>query len=327
MTDRRRPKHHDLRPAGNPELVERRADLTARNFPTAQEEADKAQPSSRYAGPESAYRLAFADRDFLLRDELRPVRMQLELLKPELVQQEQGIESTIVIFGSARIPSPEQAQSALTLARSGSDAAAIRRGESQLAMSRYYEEARRFASIVTTRTAQRAAPVVVVTGGGPGIMEAGNRGAFEVGGRSIGLNIVLPHEQEPNPYITPELCFQFHYFALRKMHFLMRSIALVCFPGGFGTMDELFETLTLIQTGKCRKRPILLFGRDFWSRVLDLDLLVETGMISPGDLELFNYVETAEEAWALLDAEYGFDRPPAPESEAGEFVDHPGPTA
>ena len=150
-------------------------------------------------------------------------------------------------------------------------------------------------------------PVYVVTGGGPGIMEAGNRGAFEVGGKSIGLNIVLPHEQEPNPYITPELCFQFHYFALRKMHFLMRSIALVCFPGGFGTLDELFETMTLIQTGKCRKRPILLFGREFWSRLINFDVLIETGMISPGDLHLFRYVETAEEAWAVLEAEYGFD--------------------
>ena len=316
----------DQRPAGLP-VVELRTDLTARNFPTAGEDAAKAQPTSRYGGPESAYRLAFTDKDFLLRDELRPVRMQLELLKPELVQQEQGIESTIVIFGSARIPSPEMAHDGLTIARASADALAIRRAESRVGMSRYYEEARRFASIVTTRTAQCDTPVYVVTGGGPGIMEAGNRGAFEAGGRSIGLNIVLPHEQEPNRYITPELCFQFHYFALRKMHFLMRSIALVCFPGGFGTMDELFETLTLIQTGKCRKRPILLFGREFWSRVIDLDLLVETGMISPEDVELFNYVETAEEAWALLDAEYGFDRPPVPSSDAGEYVGHPGPTA
>jgi uncharacterized protein (TIGR00730 family) len=157
----------------------------------------------------------------------------------------------------------------------------------------------------------------VVTGGGPGIMEAGNRGAHEVGGKSIGLNIVLPHEQEPNPYITPELCFQFHYFALRKMHFLMRSIALVCFPGGFGTLDELFEMMTLIQTGKCRRRPILLFGREFWSRLIDFDLLIETGMISPGDVDLFRYVETAEEAWSVLESEYGFDLPP---SQTGEFA-------
>ena len=316
---------HSRGPA--PELMEPRTDLTARNFPTAGEDAAKAKPASLYAGPESAYRLAFTDKDFLLREELRPVRMQLELLKPELVQQEQGINSTIVIFGSARIPSAERSAAELAEARDSGEAGAIRRAEMRVQMSHYYEEARRFASIVTERTARCAKPVVVVTGGGPGIMEAGNRGAHEVGGRSIGLNIVLPHEQEPNAYITPELCFQFHYFALRKMHFLMRSIALVCFPGGFGTMDELFETLTLIQTGKCRKRPILLFGRDFWSRLVDLDLLVETGMISPEDIELFNFVETSEEAWALLNAEYGFDRPPAPDAEAGEFVEHPGPTA
>jgi hypothetical protein len=184
-------------------------------------------------------------------------------------------------------------------------------------MSRYYDEARRFAALVTQRTADLDTPVYVVTGGGPGIMEAGNRGAFEVGGKSIGLNIVLPHEQEPNPYITPELCFQFHYFALRKMHFLMRSIALVCFPGGFGTLDELFETMTLVQTGKCRKRPILLFGREFWSRLINFDVLIETGMISPDDVHLFRYVETAEEAWAVLEAEYGFDAPP---TETGEFA-------
>ncbi len=161
--------------------------------------------------------------------------------------------------------------------------------------------------MVTRKSRHLATPVYVVTGGGPGIMEAGNRGAFECGGKSIGLNIVLPHEQAPNPYITPELCFQFHYFGLRKMHFLMRSIALVCFPGGFGTLDEMFETLTLMQTGKCRRRPILLFGREFWSRLINFDLLVETGMISEVDLQLFRFVETAEEAWAALDAEYGFE--------------------
>jgi uncharacterized protein (TIGR00730 family) len=177
-------------------------------------------------------------------------------------------------------------------------------------MSRYYDEARRFAALVTQRSADLHTPVHVVTGGGPGIMEAGNRGAYEVGGQSIGLNIVLPHEQEPNPYITPALCFQFHYFALRKMHFLMRSIALVCFPGGFGTLDELFEVMTLQQTKKVRRRPILLFGREFWSRLINFDLLIETGMISPGDVNLFHYVESAEEAWAVLAAEYGFDDPP-----------------
>ena len=297
--------------------MDKRNDLTARNFPTAQEEAVGLTPPSRYQGPESAYRLAFTDSDFLLREDLRPVRMQLELLKPELVQKEAGIESTIVIFGSARIASPETAAAELAKARAGTDAQAIRAAETKVLMSRYYDEARRFAALVTQRTADLDTPVYVVTGGGPGIMEAGNRGAYEIGGKSIGLNIVLPHEQDPNPYITPELCFQFHYFALRKMHFLMRSIALVCFPGGFGTLDELFETMTLVQTGKCRKRPILLFGREFWSRLINFDLLIETGMISPDDIHLFRYVETAEEAWAALESEYGFDLPP---TQTGEFA-------
>ncbi len=288
--------------------MKKRHRLTARNFPTAKEDAASAAPPSRYQGPESSFRLAYTDHDFLLRDELRPVRLQLELLKPELVQQEAGIESTIVIFGSARIASPEVAHAELAAAHTAADAAQIRRAETRVQMSRYYEEARRFAALVTSRTAQLEVPVYVVTGGGPGIMEAGNRGAFDVGGKSIAMNIVLPHEQAPNPYITPELCFQFHYFALRKMHFLMRSIALVCFPGGFGTLDELFETMTLVQTGKCRKRPILLFGREFWSRLIDFDLLIDTGMISADDISLFHYVETAEEAWAVLDAEYDFER-------------------
>jgi hypothetical protein len=160
-------------------------------------------------------------------------------------------------------------------------------------------------------------PLYVVTGGGPGIMEAGNRGAFDVGGKSIGLNIVLPHEQAPNDYITPELCFQFHYFAVRKMHFLMRSIALVCFPGGFGTLDELFETITLVQTGKSRQRPILLFGRAFWEKLINFDHLVDTGMINAADLQLFRFVETAEEAWEVLATHYGFDAPP---TQTGEFA-------
>ena len=195
-----------------------------------------------------------------------------------------AIKPAVTIFGSARTPPG----------------------------SKYYE--------LTERTARLLSDsgFSVISGGGPGIMEAGNRGAHEIGGKSIGLNIVLPHEQAPNPYITPELCFQFHYFALRKMHFVMRSIALVCFPGGFGTLDELFETMTLTQTGKSRKRPILLFGREFWTRLIDFDWLIETGMISPGDIHLFRYVETAEEAWAVLAEEYGFD---LPETTTGPFAD------
>jgi hypothetical protein len=198
------------------------------------------------------------------------------------------------------------------------DAAAVRLAAVALEMSQYYHEARRFSSIITERSRTLDTPIYVVTGGGPGIMEAGNRGAHDVGGRSIGLNIVLPHEQAPNPYITPELCFQFHYFALRKMHFVMRSIALVCFPGGFGTLDELFETMTLVQTGKSRPRPILLFGRAFWEKLIDFQHLVDCGMISPEDLGLFHYVETAEEAWQRLADHYGFD---LPGTVAGDYSD------
>ncbi len=297
--------------------MDKRTELTARNFPTAEQDAVTQKPVSRYEGPESAYRLAFTDTAFLLREDLRPVRMQLELLKPELIQQEQGIRSTIVVFGSSRIVSPEEASRQLARASQAGDAALIRRAQTQLAMSRFYDEARRFAAIVTERSREHDTPIYVVTGGGPGIMEAGNLGAHEVGGKSIGLNIVLPHEQMPNPYITPELCFQFHYFGLRKMHFVMRSIALVCFPGGFGTLDELFEVLTLVQTGKSRKRPILLFGREFWERLINFDVLVETGMIGAEDIGLFRFVESAEEAWNLLEAEYGFD---LPDTQTGDFA-------
>ncbi len=286
------------------------APMNVRNFPTAEEDAHLVHEKSRYGGPESSYKLAFTDTEFLLREELRPVRMQLELLKPEVVQHEHGIESTIVIFGSARILPPEVAQQRLDQARATGIEQNERRAEAAVAMSLYYEEARRFAALVTERSRTLDTPIYVVTGGGPGIMEAGNRGAFDVGGKSIGLNIVLPHEQEPNAYITPELCFQFHYFALRKMHFVMRSIALVCFPGGFGTLDELFEVMTLIQTGKSRRRPILMFGRAFWEKLINWQHLVDTGMISPGDLQLFHFVETAEDAWSRLAEHYGFDATP-----------------
>ncbi len=293
-------------------------ELRARNFPSAQEDVAAVTPASRYAGPESAYRLAFNDTDFLLREELRPVRMQLELLKPELVQREHGIESTIVIFGSARIPPRDVAAQRLAEAEAAGDDVALQRARMALAMSDHYEEARRFASMVTTASRRLEHPIAVVTGGGPGIMEAGNRGAFEAAGPSIGLNIVLPHEQAPNDYITPELCFQFHYFALRKMHFLMRAIALVCFPGGFGTLDEMFEALTLMQTGKVRKRPVLLVGREFWTRLVNFDLLVGTGMISVEDLKLFHFVESAEEAWGLIERHYGLD---APDTQTGRFAE------
>jgi uncharacterized protein (TIGR00730 family) len=300
------------------EPMDAKTELTSRNFPTAAEEAEAPRPVGRYDAPGSAYKLAFTDREFLLREELRPVRMQLELLKPQMIQDELRIESTIVIFGSARILPPDEAEARLAQARAAGDGTLVRAAETAVRMSVFYDEARRFAEIVTRRSDELETPVYVVTGGGPGIMEAGNRGAHEAGGKSIGLNIVLPMEQAPNPYITPELCFQFHYFGLRKMHFLMRSIALVCFPGGFGTLDELFEMLTLTQTGKSRHRPILLFGRDFWSRLINFELLVETGMIGASDVQLFRFVETAEEAWEALASHYGFDAPP---TETGAFAE------
>jgi uncharacterized protein (TIGR00730 family) len=201
---------------------------------------------------------------------------------------EAGIESTIVLFGGARIPAPADKAKART--------------ETLAGLTRYYEEARTFARIMTERSlAGGQSRDVIVTGGGPGVMEAGNRGAQEAGGVSIGLNIVLPHEQAPNTYVTPELCFNFHYFGLRKMHFLMRASAVAVFPGGFGTLDELFETLTLVQTGRMQQIPILLFGKEFWTRIVDWDALADAGTISDEDLGLFRFVETAEEAVGVID--------------------------
>jgi uncharacterized protein (TIGR00730 family) len=252
-----------------------------------------------------AYRVAYDDSEFLHEDFLRPVRLQLELLKPEMLLRRHQIRSTIVVFGSARILPPDHAQTRLDDARArlkenpgdAALAAAVRFAEHQVSLSRYYEEARRFSRLVSTLV-QRAdrRDFVVVTGGGPGIMEAANRGAYDVGAMSAGLNITLPQEQEPNPYVSPELCLQFHYFAMRKMHFLLRAVALVAFPGGFGTLDELFEALTLVQTGKSKPMPIVLVGQDFWSRLIDFDYMVEQGMVAPEDRKLFTIVETADEA-------------------------------
>ena len=283
--------------------------IRARNFPSAGDEARAVQPHGRYDGPGSAFRMAFTDTDFLLREELRPVRLQLELLKPELIQQEQGVESTVVVFGSARFKAPDVADAMLRDAVASGDEAAIRRAQRMVGNARWYEEARRFGELVTREPEALGEPVIVATGGGPGIMEAGNRGAYEAGGRSMGMSIFLPFEEAPNPYITPELCFQFHYFAIRKMHFLMRAVALVSFPGGLGTLDELFEVLTLTQTRKIRRRPIILVGRDFWQRLIDFEVLVEHGVISPEDLNLFHYAETAEEAWDAIKAAYSGDNP------------------
>lgn len=262
----------------------------------------------------SAYRLAFADPEFLLRDELRPERLQLEYLKPELALLDQCIQSTIVIFGSARIPDPQTAQTLVEQAEQRALAepenaelqralAVARRVE---ANSVYHDEARKLGELITRGTEDSGpCDLVVMTGGGPGIMEAANRGAMEAGGKSIGLNIQLPFEQRPNPYITPELCFQFHYFALRKMHFLKRARALVACPGGFGTLDELFDALTLIQTGKIAPLPVLLMGSRYWKSIIRFDVMVEEGVISPKDEHLFRFVESAQEAWDVIRDFYG----------------------
>ena len=257
----------------------------------------------------SSYIPADKDTEFLQRAELRSVRIGLELLKPELIQREQGIQSTIVVFGSARLQEPVAAEAALLTAERAAaqqpNDQALQRSvavaKRQRELSKYYDVAREFARLVSSSCQiDGRCEYVIVTGGGPGIMEAANRGAADVQAKSIGLNITLPHEQRPNPYITPELCFQFRYFALRKMHFLIRAKALVAFPGGFGTLDELFETLTLIQTGKVTGVSVVLVGRTFWDRLINWQMLVEEGLISQQDREMFHYVETAQEAWDVI---------------------------
>src|SRR5688572_25706349 len=268
-----------------------------RVFSPAREEAQTAANQTSSAQTEDpAYRLAFQDMDFLLREDLRPVRFQLELLKPELLLDEAKIASTFVMYGSARIPEPEKADSLIAAAVTDKQRLIAERLK---AKSHYYDEARKLAQI-----ASKTAPdpdgwrhFVVCSGGGPSIMEAANRGAIDTGAETIGLNIVLPHEQLPNPYLTPHLSFQFHYFALRKMHFLLRARAVAVFPGGFGTFDELLELLTLIQTGKMKPIPVLLFGRAYWNRIINFEAMAEEGVINPNDPELFHWVETAEEAW------------------------------
>lgn len=253
-----------------------------------------------------AYRLAFADPEFMFRRETRGIRFQLELLKPDLDQAEQGIENTIVVFGSARCLPSEEAERLLHEAEASGDPTALRQAQRAQRKALYYEQARAFARLVAAHSeCQRPADrLYICTGGGPGVMEAANRGAHETGALNVGLNITLPHEQSGNRYITPSLSFKFHYFAMRKMHFLMRAKALVAFPGGFGTLDELFEVLTLVQTRKTQPMPIILMGRDFWKRLINFELLVEEGMISPEDLALFHLVDDPAEAWALIQRFY-----------------------
>ncbi|MBE0549922.1 MAG: LOG family protein [Rubrivivax sp.] len=261
-----------------------------------------------------SYRLAHEDSEFLSSDDLRSVRLELEMLKPERQLRRHKVHSTVVVFGSARLV-PEhlaRAQLAALEQRAGMQPAdatlpvQIARARIQLDYARHYEEAWRFAEIVSRHfQQQRRRDFVVVTGGGPGITEAANRGAFDAGARSIGLNITLPHEQAPNPFVSPELCFRFRYFGLRKMHFLLRARALVAFPGGSGTLDELFEVLTLVQTGKVRRVPIVLVGAAFWRRAIDFEFLLEEGLVNAEDVRLFAVVETAEEVVAVLHEFYG----------------------
>jgi uncharacterized protein (TIGR00730 family) len=256
-----------------------------------------------------SYRLAFADDDFLMQDELRHVRLQLEYLKPQLILEQNKIKATVVVFGSARFVSRQQAEQmvaeATTQLTQYPEALELQQklkvAQRQLKNSTYYEAAAEFSRIVTEHS--QSCPdtsLMIISGGGPGVMEAANKGAYQAGGQSIGLNIVLPHEQKPNPYITPEFCFRFHYFAIRKMHFLQRARALVAFPGGFGTLDELFETLTLLQTGKANTVPVILYDKNFWTRLINFDLLVEEGLIRAEDMQLIQFVDTPEQAWQAI---------------------------
>lgn len=273
------------------------------------------EPQAPFEQRGGVYELAFADEEFMWRDELTGTRLLLEFLKSEMIQVEEGILDTVVVFGSARIPEPEAAQQLVKDARenlqkqpdSEEARSALSAAQRVEANSAYYREARALAERITQETLSVGpCKLVVVTGGGPGIMEAANRGASDAGGKSIGLNIYLPFEQQPNPYISPELCFQFHYFAIRKMHFLKRAKALVACPGGYGTLDELFDALTLVQTGKIEPLPILLMGSNYWKRILNLEAMVEEGVISHQDMELVTFVDNAEEAWSVIREHYKF---------------------
>src|SRR5689334_4057681 len=284
-----------------------------RIFPSSKVDARAAEHVPSIPQTESAaYKLAFQDSEFLLREDLRPIRFQLELLKPELFLNEANIGSTFVFYGSARVPAPDMADALIEAATNDQQQAIAERLK---AKAPYYEVARELARLASTCACDEDGKkqFVVCSGGGPSFMEAANRGAADVGAETIALNIVLPHEQLPNPYVTPDLSFQFHYFALRKMHFLLRARAVAVFPGGFGTFDEFFELLTLIQTGKVRPLPVLLFGKEFWNRVVDFDALVEEGVVAPHDLDIFHWCEDANDAWDFVQRFH--EERPAPEPE------------
>ncbi len=275
--------------------------------PTSEE--PKALEMIEHIKKSPTYRLAIEDSDFLESDEARGVRLELDYMKAELQIKRYGIEHTIVVFGSARIIEHQTAMKKLQeiqelVDKHPQDRKLLRElyiAERMVGKSIYYEDARRFGQLVgKSGKGKDDNRVILMTGGGPGIMEAANRGAYDVGAKSIGLNIHLPHEQFPNPYITPDLCFQFHYFAVRKMHFLQRAKALVVYPGGFGTFDELFETLTLIQTGKTDDIPVVLVGKSYWEKAIDFEFLKDEGVIAPEDLEIFHYADNANDAWDYI---------------------------
>ena len=291
----------------NRTLAGDKAGVPKRIFSPARTEAKTAREAVATPQTEDpSYRLAFQDDEFLLREDLRPVRFQLELLKTQLTLDEANIGSTFVMYGSARIPEPDRVPIVMEAAKTPEQKAIAQKLAEN---ARYYDEARKLARLASEvgLDGDGKKQFVVCSGGGPSIMEAANRGARDVGADTIGLNIVLPHEQAPNAYVTPHLSLRFHYFALRKMHFLLHARAVAVFPGGFGTFDEFFELLTLVQTGKTRPLPILLFGRDFWETVVNWQALAGYGVISPQDLDLFRFVETAEEAWAMVREWYGMD--------------------
>jgi uncharacterized protein (TIGR00730 family) len=268
---------------------------------TLQAHADRGLPLEPDAG-----RLAFADPEFLLRRETRGIRFQLELLKPDLEQQAMGIENTIVVFGSARFRSQDEADELVRTAQASGDETQVRRAQALARNAHYYEQARAFGRLVAEYSAGKSPEdmLFICTGGGPGIMQAANRGAYEGDGISVGLSIALPMEEAANQYVTPALSFKFHYFALRKMHFMMRAKALVAFPGGFGTLDELFEVITLVQTRKARQVPIVLFGSDYWKRLINFDFLIDEGVISANDLDLFQYADEPAVAWEIIRSFY-----------------------
>jgi uncharacterized protein (TIGR00730 family) len=281
--------------------MEATQDITERRLADAWAEL-QAHANDGHPLQADAYRLAFADPEFMLRRETRGMRFQLEMLKPDLAQQDLGIENTIVVFGSARFRDADESAEQLIRAERSGEPRDIARAKALVRNAHYYDQAREFARIVArySKACPREDQLFICTGGGPGIMEAANRGAHDEGALNVGLNIALPHEQAANPYVSPELSFKFHYFALRKMHFMMRAKALVAFPGGFGTLDELFEVITLVQCKKAKPVPIVLFGSDYWKRLINLDVLVEEGTISPEDLQLFNYVDDPQTAWDIV---------------------------